>query len=99
MNSRRLIDAPRADHHTLAYRLDECRVVRHSKSGHSMSALGQKRTLQCILVMSALPPKADIAERDRHVRFVPKADILRCGRDWRYSITSSASNCMEVGTF
>jgi hypothetical protein len=25
--------------------------------------------------VSALPPKADIAERDRHVRFVPKADI------------------------
>ena len=25
--------------------------------------------------MSALPPKADIAEHDRHVRFVPKADI------------------------
>jgi hypothetical protein len=25
--------------------------------------------------MSALPPKVDIAERDRHVRFVPKADI------------------------
>jgi hypothetical protein len=29
--------------------------------------------------MSALPPKADIAERGRHVRFVPKADIGRCG--------------------
>jgi hypothetical protein len=29
--------------------------------------------------MSALLPKADIDERDRHVRFVPKADILRCG--------------------
>ena len=27
--------------------------------------------------MSALPPKADIAERHRHVRFVPKADIER----------------------
>jgi hypothetical protein len=27
--------------------------------------------------MSALPPKADIAERDCHVRFVPKADIGR----------------------
>jgi hypothetical protein len=26
-------------------------------------------------VMSALPPKADIAERDHDVRFVPKADI------------------------
>jgi hypothetical protein len=25
--------------------------------------------------MSALPPKADIVERERHVRFVPKADI------------------------
>ena len=25
--------------------------------------------------MSALPPKADIDECDRHVRFVPKADI------------------------
>jgi hypothetical protein len=25
--------------------------------------------------MSALPPKADIVECDRHVRFVPKADI------------------------
>ena len=25
--------------------------------------------------MSALPPKADIVERDRHVRFVPKAYI------------------------
>jgi hypothetical protein len=26
--------------------------------------------------MSALPPKADIAERDRDVRFVPTGDIL-----------------------
>jgi hypothetical protein len=37
-------------------------VVHHSKTQPSMSALGQKRTLQCILVMSALPPKADMAE-------------------------------------
>jgi hypothetical protein len=28
-----------------------------------------------VQLMSALPPKADIAERDRHVRFVPIADI------------------------
>jgi len=40
-----------------------------------MSALGQKQTLAHVRVMSALPPKADIAEGDRHVRFVPKADI------------------------
>jgi hypothetical protein len=37
--------------------------------------MGQKQTLDCRLLMSAIPPKADIAERDRHVRFVPKADI------------------------
>jgi hypothetical protein len=40
-----------------------------------MSALGQKRTFHQGQPMSALPSKADIAERDRHVRFVPKADI------------------------
>jgi hypothetical protein len=28
-------------------------------------------------MMSALPPKADIVERNRHVRFVPKADKVR----------------------
>src|SRR5262249_30236158 len=55
-----------------------------------MSALGPKQTLRRILVMSALPPKADIAERDWHVRFVPKADILRCSKNIGYSITSSA---------
>jgi hypothetical protein len=33
--------------------------------------------------MSAIPPKADITGRDRHVRFVPEADILRCGQERR----------------
>ena len=28
--------------------------------------------------MSALPPKADVAEHDWDVRFVPKADIMQC---------------------
>jgi hypothetical protein len=55
-----------------------------------MSALGQKQTSAWRSLMSALPPKADIAECDRDVRFVPKADInelfnnlvsLRPGRD------------------
>ena len=39
--------------------------------------LGQKRTPEHVQSMSALLPKADIAERHRHVRFVPKAGILR----------------------
>jgi hypothetical protein len=36
-----------------------------------MSALGQKQTFRYGSVMSALPPKADIAGRDLDVRFVP----------------------------
>ena len=40
-----------------------------------MSALGQKPTLQCILLMSALPPKAAMDQHARDVRFVPIADI------------------------
>jgi hypothetical protein len=40
-----------------------------------MSALGQKRTLGDVRLMSALPPKADIAGSQLDVRFVPKADI------------------------
>jgi hypothetical protein len=47
--------------------------------------------------MSALPPKADITERDWHVRFVPKADILRCGKERRYSITTSAQASIDCG--
>jgi hypothetical protein len=42
-----------------------------------MSALGQKQTWQRILVMSALPPKADIGTQSRNVRFVPKADMAQ----------------------
>src|SRR5262249_23511564 len=40
-----------------------------------MSALGQKQTSAHVRVMSAIPPKADIARRGRKVRVVPKADI------------------------
>jgi hypothetical protein len=40
-----------------------------------MSALGQKGTLQCILVMSALPPKADIAELRLWLKFAKLAGV------------------------
>ena len=43
------------------------------------------------MAMSALPLKADIVRHGGNVRFVPKADILHCGKERRYSITSSAS--------
>jgi hypothetical protein len=43
--------------------------------------------------MSALPPKADIAERDYDVRYVPNADVYAI-----YSITSSARSNNDVAT-
>ena len=55
-----------------------------------MSALGQKQTSEYVRAMSALPPKADMDPHGRDVRFVPKADILRCSKERCYSITSSA---------
>ena len=46
--------------------------------------------------MSPLPPKADITESNRHVRLVPKADILCRSKARRYSITSSAISSVVV---
>jgi hypothetical protein len=43
-------------------------VVHHSNFGCSTSALGQKRTSHLLRAMSALPPKADIADRPLDVR-------------------------------
>ena len=54
-----------------------------------MSALGQTQTLADVRAMSALPPIADIETQPWNVRFVPKADIVRCGKERRYSIASS----------
>ena len=48
-----------------------------------MSALGHKQTLKRAGAMSALPPKADIVELDRNVRFVPKADMAAPRAHWR----------------
>ena len=45
-----------------------------------MSVLGHERTLKRLHPMSALPPNADITAVQTNVRFVPKADILRCGK-------------------
>ena len=45
-----------------------------------MSALGQKQTSRHLQPMSALPLKADIGTQQRDVRFVPKADQVRCSK-------------------
>jgi len=67
-------------------------ILRSSNPEPLMSALGQKRTLDNVAPMSALPPKADIAERDHNVCFVPIADKVRRNKRRRYSITSSQSS-------
>ena len=54
-----------------------------------MSALGQKRILAHLRLMSALPPKADIGTQPRNVRFVPKADKVR-------RIKHSAFSCLRT---
>src|SRR6516165_12253230 len=69
---------------------------RRNNPRDQMSALGQKRTLGDFRLMSALPPKADMDQSGCDVRFVPKADILRCEK-CRYSITSSARARNVVG--
>jgi len=52
-------------------------LVQHSKIACSTSALGQKQTSRHFQSMSALPPRADMVQRNCDGRFVPKADILR----------------------
>jgi hypothetical protein len=43
--------------------------------------------------MSTLPPKADIAERDRHVRFVPKADSCTAAKKLFDHLVSAGEQC------
>jgi hypothetical protein len=52
-----------------------------------MSHLGHKRTSQDVRVMSALPPKADIAERNSNVCFGPLADKVQCKKESTRIIT------------
>jgi hypothetical protein len=51
--------------------------VQYSKVERLMSALGQKQTLRRAQLMSALPPKADIAERSARACFVPRSGRAR----------------------
>ena len=56
-----------------------------------MSALGQKRTLKRWNRMSALPPKADVARRREHVRFVPIATKVRRNKNGLFDHLVSAA--------
>ena len=62
-----------------------------------MSALGQKQTLKRPPPMSALPPKADIVERDWNVRFVLEADIAVTHLQQEASIFLWSHFCQLLG--
>ena len=72
---------------------------RRTKSGEGSGSqsewdvsFGSLVDISGVLIDVRLPPKADIAERSRHVCFVPKADIyIYIATKWPYySITLSA---------
>jgi hypothetical protein len=59
-----------------------------------MSAMGQKRTSDWRPLMSALPPKADMAQHDRDVRYVPQGDIQPIpGAVWMYVTDRNFQAC------
>jgi hypothetical protein len=51
-----------------------------------MSALGHKQTFGAAIIMSALPPKADMCSAIRDVRLMPKADMGSMNIEWRFSL-------------
>src|ERR1700742_4939040 len=57
-----------------------------------MSLLGQNQKSLSEHMFSASLPKADIAPRGRHVRFVPEADIDRSHRH-AASVSGSITSC------
>jgi len=68
------VRAPSSSH---SVKVADCDGMLDCCDARAMSALGQKRTFTRLQPMSALPPKADLDQHGRDVRFVPKADI--CG--------------------
>jgi hypothetical protein len=78
--------------------------IRNAKRAESlMSAMGHKRTLRGFRHMSALLPKADIAQRKRRVRCVPKAVGNKSTGTWKLNAKGfcttwnhSKSNCFTI---
>ena len=64
--------------------MSTCSALRMTGLGHSLpiGLVSASRDVRC-------SPKADIRFHCDICRFGPKADILRCDRNYRYSITSS----------
>ena len=84
MKWRRLMGvAPWAEGNTLAHH--GTTTVQCGTAKALMSALGQKQTSDQVRAMSALPPKADMLQHDRDVRFGSLADIALGPRHVRFT--------------
>jgi len=57
------------------------------------NALGQKQAFEVVFAMSALPPKADMDQCRRDVRFVPIADSCTAAIDLIASAAPSRGSC------
>jgi hypothetical protein len=62
-----------------------------------MSHMGQIRTSQSPLAMSAIPPKAEVQARSRHVRNVPTAAVSSCSKSQILDANSSKRVCGTIG--
>ena len=91
MKSRRLIASPMAQG-KISYQ-----VKLAQRKGTPDKGVKRRNTLR-EQMFSALPLTADIAQRRRHVRFVPRKRLMHCSNEQRHSITSSALSTINGGT-
>jgi hypothetical protein len=74
MNSRRLMCCPQSEDRTQPHRDKEIPRCASQQIWRPMSQLGQKRRFRDVRIASALPLKADIHRKVRHVSKVPHPD-------------------------
>jgi hypothetical protein len=87
---------PKREDGILLHRIEA--LVRDSKTAAPMSALGQKRTLRFVRLMSALPPKSGHCGAPLARPLCAKSGLMHCNKPPPHSITSSARASKDWGT-
>jgi len=62
--------------------------IRTAQTDVRFTPNSDRKSRHAAMVMSALPPKADVCGANRHVCFGPKADIVSAVRSPRHTATS-----------
>jgi hypothetical protein len=91
MQSRRLMYGSRSGHSKSVWRVRQPMSALGREMVRPMSQTGQKRRFGDVTVSCALPLKADIYRKGRHVSNVPLADVWSRGHDQpdRYIVRSA----------